>query len=80
MITIRLQYFSHLKDLRGPDCIHVPEGTTVAGLLDALFAALPSLRAWDRHLLVAIGEAYAPRDAPLRPNDLVSLMPPVQGG
>ena len=79
-MTVRLQYFSHLKDLRGPDCLEVPEGATVADLLEAAFTATPPLRAWDRHLLVAIGEAYAVRDAVLRPNDLVSLMPPVQGG
>lgn len=79
-MTVRLQYFSHLKNLRGPDSLEVPEGTTVAELLQAVFAAAPPLRAWDRHVLVAIGEAYAGRGAVLRPNDLVSLMPPVQGG
>jgi molybdopterin converting factor small subunit len=79
-MTVRLQYFSHLKNLRGPDCLEVPEGTTVAELLEAVFAAAPPLRDWDRHLLVAVGEAYADRKAVLRPGDLVSLMPPVQGG
>jgi molybdopterin converting factor small subunit len=79
-MTVCLQYFSHLKNLRGPDCLEVPEGTTVAELLEAVFTAAPPLRDWDRHVLVAIGEAYAGRDAVLRPNDLVSLMPPVQGG
>jgi molybdopterin converting factor small subunit len=79
-MTIRLQYFSHLKNLRGPDCLELPEGATVAELLEALFTAAPSLRDWDRHVLVAIGEAYADRNAVLRANDLVSLMPPVQGG
>ena len=79
-MTVRLQYFSHLKALHGPDYLDVAEGTTVAGLLDALFMAAPSLRDWDRHLLVAIGETYANRDATLQPDDVVSLMPPVQGG
>ncbi|MBV8900824.1 MAG: MoaD/ThiS family protein [Verrucomicrobia bacterium] len=79
-MTVRLQYFSHLKNLRGPDCLEVPEGTTVAELLEAVFTAAPPLRDWDRHLLVAVGEAYAGRKAVLRPGDLVSLMPPVQGG
>jgi molybdopterin converting factor small subunit len=79
-MTVRLQYFSHLKSLRGPDCVEVREGTTVAELLEAVFTAAPPLRSWERHVLVAIGEAYADRNAVLRPNDLVSLMPPVQGG
>ena len=80
MMTVRLQYFSHLKTLGGPDCLEVPEGTSVAQLLETVYAAAPRLRDWDRHLLVAIGEAYAGRNAVLRANDLISLMPPVQGG
>jgi molybdopterin converting factor small subunit len=79
-MTVRLQYFSHLKNLRGPECLEMPEGTTVAELLEAVFTAAPPLRDWDRHVLVAVGEAYADRDAVLRPDDLVSVMPPVQGG
>lgn len=79
-MTVRLQYFSHLKAFRGPDCVEMPEGTTVAELLEAVFTAAPPLRDWNRHLLVAVGEAYADRNAVLRANDLVSLMPPVQGG
>ena len=79
-MTVRLQYFSQLKTFRGPDCLEVPEGTTVAELLEAVFAAVPPLRKWERYLLVAVGEAYADHSAVLRSNDLVSLMPPVQGG
>jgi molybdopterin converting factor small subunit len=79
-MTVRLQYFSRLKTYRGPDCLEVPDGTTVAELLEAVFAAAPPLRKWERHILVAVGEAYADRNAVLRANDLVSLMPPVQGG
>ena len=79
-MTVYLQYFSHLKALGGPDRLEVPEGTTVTQLLEAVFAAAPPLRDWDRRMLVAVGEAYAGRHALLRANDLVSLMPPVQGG
>ena len=79
-MTVHLQYFSHLKKLRGPDRLEVPEGTTVAELLEAVFTAAPQLRDWNRHILVAIGDAYADRNAVLQAHDLVSLMPPVQGG
>jgi molybdopterin converting factor small subunit len=36
--------------------------------------------AWNKYLLIAVGTEYVSRDYRLRPNDLVSLMPPVQGG
>jgi molybdopterin converting factor small subunit len=79
-MTVRLQYFSHLKNLGGPDRLDIPEGATVAELLETVFTVAPPLRDWDRYVLVAIGEVYADRKAVLRANDLVSLMPPVQGG
>ncbi len=79
-MTVHLQYFSALRDLDGPSELDVREGTTVGELLQQLFRQVPGLSGWDRHLLVAIGEEYAARDDALKPGDLVSLMPPVQGG
>jgi molybdopterin converting factor small subunit len=79
-MMVRLQYFSRLRDLRAPETVELLEGATVADLLHHLYDATPGLRGWDRHLLVAVGDHYAPRDARLQPFDLVSLMPPVQGG
>jgi molybdopterin converting factor small subunit len=80
MISIHLQYFSQLRDLKGPDEMDLAPGTTVAGLLDKLYGLLPELKQWDKCLLIAVGIEYVPRDHVLKPGELVSLMPPVQGG
>lgn len=80
MISVQLQYFSQLRDLKGPESIALVPGTTVAGLLEKLYGLLPSLKEWDKCLLIAAGIEYVPRDYVLQPGDSVSLMPPVQGG
>jgi molybdopterin converting factor small subunit len=80
MISIQLQYFSQLRDLKGPERVELAPGTTVAGLLEKLYGLLPGLKQWDKCLLVAAGIEYVPRDYVLKPGDTISLMPPVQGG
>jgi molybdopterin converting factor small subunit len=79
-MTVQLQFFSALRQLNGPTVLEVPDGTTIGQLLDRLYRNVAGLEAWDRHLLIAVGEEYAARDCVLQPGDLVSLMPPVQGG
>ena len=80
MISVHLQYFSQLRDLKGPESLDLAPGTTVAGLLDTLYSLLPKLKQWDNCLLVAAGIEYVPREYVLKPDELISLMPPVQGG
>ena len=52
----------------------------MAGLLEKLYSILPDLKQWDKCLLIAVGVEYVPRDYVLKGDDLISLMPPVQGG
>jgi molybdopterin converting factor small subunit len=80
MMSVHLQYFSQLRDLKGPTELDLSPGTTVAGLLEKLYDLLPGLKQWDNCLLVAAGIEYVPRDYVLKPDDTISLMPPVQGG
>jgi molybdopterin converting factor small subunit len=80
MISVRLQYFSQLRDLKGPESLDLAPGTTVAGLLDQLYVVLPKLKPWHNSLLVAAGTEYVSRHHVLNPDELISLMPPVQGG
>jgi molybdopterin converting factor small subunit len=80
MISIHLQYFSQLRDLKGPEELDVAPGTTVGGLLEKLYGLLPGLKEWDTCLLIAAGLEYVPRDYVLKTDELISLMPPVQGG
>jgi molybdopterin converting factor small subunit len=80
MMSVQLQYFSQLRDLKGPEELDLTPGTTVAGLLEKLYSLLPGLKQWDKSLLIAAGIEYVPRDYVLKPGDTISLMPPVQGG
>jgi molybdopterin converting factor small subunit len=80
VISIHLQYFSQLRDLKGPEKLELASGTTVGGLLEKLYGLLPALKQWDKCLLIAAGIEYVPRDYVLKPGELISLMPPVQGG
>jgi molybdopterin converting factor small subunit len=79
-VIIKIQYFSLLRDLKGPESVELAEGSTVADLLKTLFDKIPALEAWNKRLLIAAGTEWAARDYVLRPDDLISLMPPVQGG
>ena len=79
-MLIQIQYFSQLRDLGGPESVELAEGATVEVLLDRVFELTPRLAAWNKHLLVAAGPEWAQRDYVVRPGDLISLMPPVQGG
>jgi molybdopterin converting factor small subunit len=79
-MIIRLQYFAALRDLQAPAELEAPEGCTLQQLLETLFARVPALRDWDRHLLFAAGEEYVDRSHSLQAGELISLLPPVQGG
>jgi molybdopterin converting factor small subunit len=79
-MLIKIQYFSQLRDLNGPQSVEMAEGGTVADLLKTLFDKVPGLEPWNKHLLIAAGIEWVTQDYILRPDDLISLMPPVQGG
>ena len=79
-MLIQIQYFAHLRSLGGPDSIELADGTTVEILLNKLFQQRPSLEGWNKHLLVAAGTEWVRRDYVVKPGDMISLMPQVQGG
>jgi molybdopterin converting factor small subunit len=79
-VLIQIQYFAQLRELGGPESLEVAEGTTVEVLLKKLFEQRPVLAAWNKHLLVAAGTEWVQRDYVVGPGDVISLMPPVQGG
>lgn len=81
-MKVHVELFSFLRPLAGLDtlAVELPDGASVATLLDELYARFPRMREADRALLVAIGVEFARRDAVLRDGDAVALMPPVQGG
>jgi molybdopterin converting factor small subunit len=81
-MKVHLQFFSRLRDLAGlsQTDMDLPEGTTAADLLERLYTRTPALRDWDKSILVASGVEFVGRDHVLRPDDQISIMPPVQGG
>ncbi len=80
-MKLRVQFFSHLKDLAGHASeIEMPTGATVADLLAHLYQQTPALRAWDKSILIGAGVEFVERDHLLQPNEEIAIMPPVQGG
>ena len=81
-MKIHVQYFSRLRDLVGrlETELDVPSGTKAADLLETIYSETPALRDWDKSILVASGVEFVGRDYVLKPDDQISIMPPVQGG
>ena len=81
-MKVHVQFFSRLRDLAQTPALdlEVPEQTTAGNLLETLFSKTPALRDWDKSILIAAGVEFVGRDYVLKPNDEISIMPPVQGG
>lgn len=81
-MTVRVLFFSVLKDITGADEMPWPVGlpATVGDLLEELYQRWPRLREWDGSLLVAVDQTYVKRGEPLSAGCEVAIMPPVQGG
>jgi molybdopterin converting factor small subunit len=81
-MKVDVQFFSRLRDLAGVQEmeLEILESAKVADLLEILYSRTPVLRDWDKSILVAAGVEFVGRDYVVRPNDRISIMPPVQGG
>ena len=81
-MTLRVQFFSHLRDVTGTAQaeVHVPEGASVADLVTVLYGEHPKLRDWDSSILFGVGVEFVERDYLLKEGDEIAIMPPVQGG
>jgi molybdopterin converting factor subunit 1 len=81
-LRVRVRYFAAHKDLAGSatETLQVPEGTTVAGLLDHIITLHPRLEDLRRDTMVSVNKGVGPRDQVLEEGDDVALFPPIQGG
>jgi molybdopterin converting factor small subunit len=81
-MNLTVQYYSRLKDLTSTDeeKLEVEPGLSVQGLLRRLYLRHAGLGAWNSHLLVAVDVEYVERGHLLKDGDVISVMPPVQGG
>jgi molybdopterin converting factor small subunit len=81
-VKVHVQFFSRLRDLTETSAmeVEVPERTTAGDLLERLYSKTPALRDWDKSILVASGVEFVGREYVVKPDDEISIMPPVQGG
>jgi len=81
-MKVPVHFFSHLRDAAGTSesTADLPEGASVADLLNVLYGRHPKLREWDGSILVGAGVEFVTRDHLLKEGDQIAIMPPVQGG
>ncbi|MDQ3388000.1 MAG: MoaD/ThiS family protein [Gemmatimonadota bacterium] len=81
-MTIRSVFFATYRDLAGAGEIPMvlPEGATVADLVQALRAMVSGLAALPASPAIAVNLEYAPLSTPLQDGDEVAFIPPVAGG
>ena len=81
-MNVRVQFYAQLRDIAGTSesTIDVPEDGTVRDLMDEIYRQKPSLLPHDKTILVGAGVEFVDRDYRLKPDETISIMPPVQGG
>ena len=81
-MKVHVQFFSRLRDLAGIEEMEldVPDSIQATDLLEILYSRTPTLRDWDKSILVAAGLKFVDRNYVVQPDDKISIMPPVQGG
>lgn len=81
-MRVQARFFAVYRELTGASHTEVdlPQGATVADLIDALRARGPSFSALPPKPAVAVNLEYAPADTGLRDGDEVAFIPPVAGG
>ena len=81
-MQIRALFFASYRDLLGTGemILHLPEHTTVSGLVAELRGRGGTLGDLPAFPVVAVNEEYAAEDRLLRDGDVVAFIPPVAGG
>ncbi len=81
-MEVKIRLFATLKDRLGREVIsvQVPEGASVADLLQAVARAHPALQPYLPSTIVAVNHEFAFPEDRLHPGDEVALFPPVSGG
>jgi molybdopterin synthase catalytic subunit/molybdopterin converting factor small subunit len=81
-VKITVQFFSFLRQLAGQNefILNLHDGATAADALAQVHAQFPRLKEAERTTLIAIGVEFATGSSRLHDGDVLSLMPPLQGG
>jgi molybdopterin converting factor small subunit len=78
----RVRFYAQLRDLTKTESadVDLSDETRVSDLLENLYQKFPALRVHDKTILVGVGLEFVDRSYKLRPDEEISIMPPVQGG
>jgi molybdopterin synthase sulfur carrier subunit len=81
-MKIRLLFFASYRELlgKGEEFLDLPEETTVADLLQELWARGEGYSSIPAGVVVAVNRAFVPAEHALNDGDEVALVPPVAGG
>jgi MoaE-MoaD fusion protein len=81
-MQVRVLFFGSLRDLMGKtsDSVSLPEGADLKELLAHFARNKPAMIELIPSLAVSVNQEYAGRDAKLKDQDEVALLPPVSGG
>jgi molybdopterin synthase catalytic subunit/molybdopterin converting factor small subunit len=81
-VKITVQFFSFLRQWTGQDklILNLPDNSTVGDALTQLHAQFPQLEEAEKTMLIAVGMEFTARSSQLHDGDVLSLMPPLQGG
>ncbi|HEY4283332.1 MAG TPA: MoaD/ThiS family protein [Chthoniobacterales bacterium] len=81
-MKVHVQFYAQLRDAAGKSesDIEIEPDRTIADLLEQLYRELPALRAHDKGILIGAGLEFVNRNYRLKPDETISIMPPVQGG
>jgi molybdopterin synthase catalytic subunit/molybdopterin converting factor small subunit len=81
-VRVTVQFFSFLRQVAAQNelTLELPDGATVADALTLLHERFPRLKDAGKTTLVAVGVEFAKPADKLRDGDVLSLMPPLQGG
>jgi MoaE-MoaD fusion protein len=81
-MKITVQFFSFLRQIAGCNelAFEVRDDATVGDALAQLYTKFPRLKEAEKTTLIAVGVEFAKRECKLRGGDVLSLMPPLQGG
>lgn len=81
-MLVKARFFAAYRELTGASRtgVELPEGATVADLLEALRERGPSFRALPATPAVAVNLEYSDIGTILREGDEVAFIPPVAGG
>ncbi|HEV8643521.1 MAG TPA: molybdenum cofactor biosynthesis protein MoaE [Methylomirabilota bacterium] len=81
-MRIRVRLFARYREAAGRERLELelPEGGTVETAWSAVVDRHPELGRYRPYTLFAVGHDYVAPEHPLRPDDELSLFPPVSGG